>query len=310
MAASVLNSFNYNTYTGYHGFSSADQLARQLVIISYNLHGLNQGKHGIDELILTIEPDFILLQEHWLTPDNMFKLSELSVNYSFFGSSAMNACVSSGPLIGRPFGGTAIMVNNKYVCATTSLVSSDRYTAIKVGDLLLITIYMPCVGTDQRDSLYSDILCELDALINAHPECKQCFIGGDFNTNLDCSVSVSKFMNTFISNNRLHRLDVLIPVSNNLTYVNEANQCGSTIDYMLTNAPNGVKGFNILDLDINLSDHRPVLAMVEQCWAETARQNFIQQPSESIVEHFRWDHAPLDEYYDFMSIRVCCCSQY
>lgn len=67
MAASVLNSFNYNTYTGYHGFSSADQLARQLVIISYNLHGLNQGKHGIDELILTIEPDFILLQEHWLT---------------------------------------------------------------------------------------------------------------------------------------------------------------------------------------------------------------------------------------------------
>ena len=111
-------------------------------------------------------------------------------------------------------------------------------------------------------------------------------------------MSVSKFMNTFISNNRLHRLDVLIPVSNNLTYVNEANQCGSTIDYMLTNAPNGVKGFNILDLDINLSDHRPVLAIVEQCWAETARQNFIQQPSESIVEHFRWDHAPLDEYYE------------
>lgn len=106
----------------------------------------------------------------------MFKLSELSVNYSFFGSSAMNACVSSGPLIGRPFGGTAIMVNNKYVCATTSLVSSDRYTAIKVGDLLLITIYMPCVGTDQRDSLYSGILCELNAIINAHPECRQCFI--------------------------------------------------------------------------------------------------------------------------------------
>jgi len=54
------------------------------------------------------------------------------------------------------------------VSVTTNLISSDRYTAIKVGDLLLVTVYMPCVGTAQRDSLYNDILCELDALLYAH----------------------------------------------------------------------------------------------------------------------------------------------
>ena len=131
--------------------------------------------------------------------------------------------VSSGPLIGRPFGGTAIMVNNKYLSVTTNLISSDRYTAMTVNDLSLITVYMPCVGTEHRDSLYNDTLCELDALIKDSLECKQCIIGGDFNTDFDCTVNVSKFVGKFVSNNQLHRLDVLIPVSNKLTYVNEAN---------------------------------------------------------------------------------------
>jgi hypothetical protein len=67
---------------------------------------------------------------------------------------------------------------------------------------------------------------------------------------------------------------------------------------MLTNVPSGVKGFNIIDLDINLSDHRPVLAIVTQYWAEAAIENVDQQLSEPIVEHFRWDHASLDKYYE------------
>ena len=121
-----------------HSSSAIDSVATKLVIISYNLHDLNQGKNGINELISTVEPDFIMLQEHWLTPENMYKLSELSTKYSIFGSSAMGDRVSSGPLIGRPFGGTAIMVNNKYLSVTTNLISSDQYTAIAVNDLLLI----------------------------------------------------------------------------------------------------------------------------------------------------------------------------
>ncbi len=110
-----------------------------------------------------------------------------------------------------------------------------------------------------RDSLYNDTLCELDALIKDSLECKQCIIGGDFITDFDCTVNVSKFVGKFVSNNQLQKLNVLIPVSNKLTHVNEANHCGSTIDYFLTTAPSEVIAFNIIDLDINLSDHRPVM---------------------------------------------------
>ena len=64
MAATILDSGDYNKHIGYRSLSAVDQLVIQLVILSYNLHGLNQGKHGINEIITTIEPDFIMLQDH------------------------------------------------------------------------------------------------------------------------------------------------------------------------------------------------------------------------------------------------------
>jgi len=100
-----------------------------------------------------------LVQEHWLTPDNLQKLSEI------FGSSAMNVLVSSGPLIGRPFGGTAIIINKKHIRNSFNLISRERFTAVKIANWLLINVYMPCVGTAQRESLYSDTLSEIDALM-------------------------------------------------------------------------------------------------------------------------------------------------
>ena len=61
-------------------------------MVSYNLHGFNQGSHEIKDMVSTFMPDVIMIQEHWLTPDNLSKLSELSSNYFVFGSSAMTSC--------------------------------------------------------------------------------------------------------------------------------------------------------------------------------------------------------------------------
>jgi len=35
-----------------------------------------------------------MIQEHWLTPDNLCKLNFLSINYYVFGSSAMNTFIN------------------------------------------------------------------------------------------------------------------------------------------------------------------------------------------------------------------------
>ena len=42
-----------------------------LEIVSYNMHGFNQGYTAVQDLITSINPDVFLLQEHWLTPFNL-----------------------------------------------------------------------------------------------------------------------------------------------------------------------------------------------------------------------------------------------
>ena len=73
-----------------------------LHVISYNMHGYNQGVPAVKELIVSSQPHVILLQEHWLTPSNLDKFTQDFPDYFSFGCSAMENSVSSGPLLGRP----------------------------------------------------------------------------------------------------------------------------------------------------------------------------------------------------------------
>jgi hypothetical protein len=181
----------------------------------------------------------------------------------------MNHIVGCGPLYGRPFGGTAILINNEHVSATVCLITRESFTAIKLYNWLIITVYMPCVGTVQRENLYRDILIELQVLMSDHPDC-ECLIGGDFNVDLDSNVSLSKTFNKFITDDDMSRCDLMFPVSDRNTYINEANAASSAIDYMLTTSCSEIIAFNVLDIDINLSDHKP-------------KSNFVRVPASQII---------------------------
>ena len=49
----------------------------ELKLVSFNMHGFNQGWLAVTSLINDIDVDIILLQEHWLTPSNLNKFDEL-----------------------------------------------------------------------------------------------------------------------------------------------------------------------------------------------------------------------------------------
>jgi len=86
--------------------------ANDLFIVSYNMHGFNQGIELIKDLLNSSQtPDIIMLQEHWLTPANLFLFSKITTRYAF-GRSAMSDRVTEG-LFGRPYGGTMVLVRNK-----------------------------------------------------------------------------------------------------------------------------------------------------------------------------------------------------
>jgi len=78
-------------------------------------------------LSLSIEPDIFLLQAHWLTPTNLYKLEEKPF------PSAMRSSVESCVLYGRPFGGVCILVSKKLLHCTQVICCSDRLIVVGVS---------------------------------------------------------------------------------------------------------------------------------------------------------------------------------
>jgi len=276
----------------------------QLSVISYNLHGYNQGLSGCRELIDKMSPSVIACQEHWLTTDNLDKLNNISIDYFVCGSSAMDDCVRSGPLIGRPFGGTAMLINKRLIAVTSIVVSRERYTVIKVANWLIINAYMPCSGTNDRFVLYCDTLNELQDVVDNHRDC-DILICADLNVELSSSNNITLAVNDFIKSNNMYRCDVLFPSANVHTYINESLNCASVIDYMLTSNINQTVAFNVLDIDINLSDHCPLLTVLNNCLSirQAFNDNNECKPADDVT-HLRWDHSLLDQYYEYTRIKL------
>jgi hypothetical protein len=76
-------------------------------ICSYNLHGSYNGLPMLKSLCNSF--DIILIQEHWLHTHELYKFSEIFPDYNSCGISSMNEKLAAGLLVGRPFGGVAIL---------------------------------------------------------------------------------------------------------------------------------------------------------------------------------------------------------
>ena len=144
--------------SGVGSSDSSQPVDTSRTIVSYNMHGFNQGSPTVRDLSLSIEPDIFLLQEHWLTPTNLSKLEENFPQYLCIGTSAMRSSVESGVLYGRPFGGVCILVSKKLLQCTEIICCSDRFVVVRVSKSLIINVYLPCV--------IEGILCELEDHIN------------------------------------------------------------------------------------------------------------------------------------------------
>ena len=56
------------------------------------------------------------------------------------------------------------------------------------------------------------------------------------------------------TDSNLSRCDIQFPLSSKFTYANEPLYSVSCIDYLVSSSPESVITFNVLDLDVNLSD--------------------------------------------------------
>ena len=114
-------------------------------------------------------------------------------DYIWFGSSAMVNTVSSGVLHGRPFGGVVTLLKI-LLCRTLQLLLVMIVVIVKVADWLLVNIYLPCAGANDRWTSSFDTLNEITSWCEQFNNLSLLF-GGDFNCDLSskskCSVVIN-----------------------------------------------------------------------------------------------------------------------
>ena len=144
-----------------------------LQIVTYNLHGFNQGKILLNNLCDSF--DIIAVQEHWLSDHDLNKFSLFHSDFQGVAWSAMTDRLSNGILMGRPFGGIGLLVKkalnikirlvavyNQCRCVVNMLEFVNGFK------LLLCIVYFPCSYTDGYESELLEILGFIEQCVSCN----------------------------------------------------------------------------------------------------------------------------------------------
>ena len=150
-----------------------------LNIVSFNMHGFNQGILQLKSLCSVDHYDIIFVQEHWLTNDSLINFDYFKTDYKFFGISAIDSEVRRGILRGRPFGVVGTLIRRTLPGSILCIACTDRYVIVAVGSLLLINVYLPSCRSAADHELLSSIFSRIGIDLN---DCTYSYavLGGDF----------------------------------------------------------------------------------------------------------------------------------
>lgn len=283
----------------------------QLTVMTYNLHGFNQGKELLSDVCNKKLYDVIFVQEHWLSSANIHKL-DIFNDYSCYGVPAMQSLISRDILLGRPYGGVCSLINNKFINHVTPVLLKDRVVILKVYDYLFINVYLPC---KDKSGEYKDILLELLGEIdNAIEDVNYSGIifGGDLNSNLCCNKEESCIIKNFLHSYNLSYIDIIKFNSCELyTYSNSSTGCYSIIDYICVPSSllDRVVAYDTVSNAINFSDHEPVEIRINVSITDNNSSNVSNSPTPVVNDtisdtdnhtatRFRFDHGNTSAYYD------------
>jgi exonuclease III len=282
-----------------------------LSIVTYNMHGYNQGCELINTWCNQPKPllfDCIFLQEHWLNTESLYKLNTLSTEYTSFGVSGMASELNSNILKGRPYGGVAILVNNRLIRMCEVLTVSERLVGIKIGELVLVNVYFPTTSKKDYKDIALELLSQLELLLDQYDldTCKV-IIGGDFNCNLGVASWSSDTINGLMSKFNLLLSNDIVPTDMDYTYEHESLGQFAYLDYFILSRSisNDVVDLCIRLDEPNLSDHLPV-SMCLNFGGSAKIDSTDSAPTINMSDQvharphysYRWDRTNLSEYYE------------
>src|SRR6218665_220328 len=175
-----------------------------LTVATFNLYGLNQGLSMLAELCQTC--NIIFVQEHWLSPSDLERLAAVDCRFTSISSSAMENTIGRGVLRGRPFGGVAILVENRFMHCLNILAKLDRIIAIKVANCVFINVYFPVLNCVSYDDTMTELVVIIDGILSENLGCN-IVLGGDFNLEFINELSQCQIFNDFVKAARLMLCD-------------------------------------------------------------------------------------------------------
>ena len=249
--------------------------------------------------------DIVLLQEHWLLPNELNLLNLINKDFVSYGQSAVD--ISVDILVGRPYGGTAILFRKNLSDKISKFDTSDsRITGLilnlDIGPMILLNVYMPTnYGDIDSMNLYVEYLCKLHSIIT-DSDAAHILVAGDFN----CCTG-SRFyeeFSDFVDNNCLTISD-MTRLQNAYTYVSDDGLRQTWIDHILSSVSvdNLISDLVVLD-EVIVSDHKPISFML----LNALYRNNASSPSTSSQKTYipLWQECNTNDYLIMLNVSTNC----
>lgn len=271
-------------------------------IVTYNLHGLNNGRCGLIDLCNNPLINVIAIQEHWLSDNNVHLLNNIHPEFAGFGISSMSRRLQSEVYYGRPYGGVGflwrktlgnrIKTSNKAESGRCLAIELQLDSSVKVN---LITAYFPCynasvtynVDLDECLSFIEDVIGDGCPAV----------ILGDMNFQCDASNKGYRQCYNVLSNYGIFHCDDFLCNGICNTYHNYSLNQSSFIDHVFVSDSirHSIINAELHDTGVNLSDHIPVVYSFN--WSVSAQVLLSPEPHSKKYYSWRWDKSDLNYYY-------------
>ena len=265
-------------------------------ISSFNCKNFKTSIEEIKELCS--QNDIVLLQETWLTEQELHILSEISNEFYYKGLSAMDT--QNGLIVGRPYGGVAIMWRKSLGSSVKSVTYGDsRLLGLEVMSynekLLLINVYLPCSSAENQDD-FIFYLSKIDSIISS-ADTSYCMVMGDFNADLkeDSDGNIDhmfgKKLKSYCQSEGLIISDYEQMINTTTTYISLSHGTSSWIDHIVTthSMHSIIEAIKVENGYIS-SDHSPLSAAINlnvQCFD-------IEDDNNLRHKTIKWDSLPTE----------------
>src|SRR5579872_5189278 len=260
----------------------------------------------------------IMIQESWVTSDQLCYFDVFENNYHVFGVSAMDATLGHGLLRGRPKGGAHIFVHESLesLLGPINCIScAEKYVIVSVGKLILINVYLPSVKSKDDLNVLHGIFSEMEAFL-IDVDFNYLVIAGDFNCNVLQNNTVSQFINNWMNNFNLTLANNLlqIPSTIKFTFSGKSREAYSHIDhfYVSKNPVDLVRSIINMDADVNFSDHIPIALKFDEGIYKLCKENMNIRKEPGIdksdnkyeTTFLDWENSSKLDYYNLTRIEL------